>query len=149
MKIEITKRVSIRKIAVIVLLLLVTGVFTSQLATVNAQSYQPCKDPLIPDTWCYGQINSVYPERHYQFYGYAGEDVSISMERDEAWPALDPYLELKDSYGYIVASDDDSLSNGNSWISSYRLRSSGSYTIIARSYNNLTVGKFWLYLAKS
>jgi hypothetical protein len=132
---------------VVVLLLAVTSVFATGLATVYAQP-KLCSDPIIPGGWCSGELNYEYPARYYQFYGYAGDYVSISMERDDYSPRLDPYLELKDPYGYIVASDDDSLGKGNSWINNYRLRSAGMHTIIARSYNNQTFGEFWLYLMK-
>jgi hypothetical protein len=61
--------------------------------------------------------------------------------------ALDPWLDLADPDGYIVASDDDSYGNHDSLIH-YRLRQTGSYTIVAGSYNSASSGSYWVFLEK-
>jgi hypothetical protein len=58
---------------------------------------------------------------------------------------LDPYLDLLDPYGDVVASDDDSAGNHNSEII-YRLRRRGTYTIVAGSYGGGSTGSFELSL---
>lgn len=146
MNINNIKRTLVKTVAVGVLLLVITVLIAPETATVNAQQSQYCTDPIKTGAWCYGQTTATNRQQTYQFYGRTGERVSIRMEKSTT--SLDPYLELRDPYGYTVAADDDSLANSNSLIDNYRLSSSGRYTIIARSYNNATYGKFWLYTTK-
>ena len=126
---------------VVVMLLALTTMLANQTTPVKAQ----CGDSIEPGVWVYGEIAYGRP-CSYTFYGRVGTYVSIRMEKESFSSPLDPYLELKDPYGYIVAFDDDSGGNHNSLIGSYRLTSSGWYTIIARSYQNSTSGRFGLYL---
>ena len=104
--------------------------------------------PIILDTWVKDVVNASSPARFYTFDGSAGQYVSIQMQRDAGSPRLRPYVELKEPYGYIVASDDGG-SSGNSLIEGYYLQSTGTYTIIAHSYNNQTYGVYWIYVTLS
>lgn len=143
MKKEITKWVSRRKWLTVLLFLVVTVLFAAEMATVKAQPWQ-CTDPIGPGQ-CYDFLDSAVQQRLYSFYGNAGTCVNIWMEKDGASSGLDPYLELKDPFGSVVAYDDDSGGNGNSWIGGYCLPGGGWHTIVARSYQG-TVGTFWLTL---
>ena len=70
----------------------------------------------------------------YRFYAQSGDMVTIALDR--ASGNLDPVLELRDSSGSELTSNDDGGSNRNSLISDYRLRSSGEYRIRARRFNS-------------
>ena len=96
--------------------------------------------------WVRGTITRVGQRQEYIFYGAENAVVSIWMEKDAN--TLDPWLDLKDPAGYIVASDDDSYGNSNSLISNYRLLTSGVYTIIARGYNDASAGPFYVLLVQ-
>ena len=125
------------RIAIGVVMLLVVGLLIGgETRPVFAKS---CGRILL-DTWVSGTTTRLDPVCLYTFTGAVGQYVSISMERDKQWPNLDPYLELKDRYGTIVISDDDSGGNGNSLIDAYYLQTAGTYTIIARSSGNQTYG---------
>ena len=131
------------RIAIGVVMLLVVGLLIGgETRPVFAKS---CGRILL-DTWVSGTTTRLDPVCLYTFTGAVGQYVSISMERDKQWPNLDPYLELKDRYGTIVISDDDSGGNGNSLIDAYYLQTAGTYTIIARSSGNQTYGQYWIYV---
>lgn len=98
------------------------------------------------ENWVRGTIARVGQRQEYIFYGEQNAVVSIWMEKDS--DTLDPWLDLKDPAGYIVASDDDSYGNSNSLISNYRILTSGVYTIIARAYNDATAGPFYVLLTQ-
>ena len=71
--------------------------------------------------------------------------VNVKMEKRSG--DLDPYLELYDPSGRLVASDDDSAGNYNAQISNYVLLSkNGNYMIVARSYGSGQSGSFRLTL---
>lgn len=131
------------RIAIVVVLLLIVGLLIGgETRPVFAKS---CGRILL-DTWVTGKTTQLDPICRYSFIGTAGQYVSIAMERDKLSPKLDPYLELKDPYGTIVISDDDSGGNGNSLIDTYYLQTAGTYTIIARSSDNQTYGQYWIYV---
>lgn len=94
------------------------------------------------EQWLYGRISRAGSNPTYIFYGSQNNSVTITMLKDSS--SLDPYLWLSDPTGTSVAKDDDSAGNANSRISSYRLRSSGVYEIVAGSYNNASTGDFRL-----
>lgn len=108
------------------------GNFTLQLGMPNGS--------WVPGTIARGQ------RQEYIFYGEQNAVVSIWMEKDTG--SLDPWLDLRDPAGYIVASDDDGYGNGNSLISNYRLLNSGVYTIIAYGYNDASAGTFYVLLSQ-
>ena len=68
----------------------------------------------------------------------AGVSYSFSMN---GTTLVDPYLELLDSYGEVVTSDDDSGSGINSLIT-YTPTASGTYYLGAREYGNDAVGTY-------
>lgn len=101
----------------------------------------------IPNSaWVRGTIGWVGQRQEYIFYGEQNAVVSIWMEKDTG--SLDPWLDLMDPAGYIVASDDDGYGNSNSLISNYRLLNSGVYTIIARAYDDASAGTFYVLLSQ-
>lgn len=67
----------------------------------------------------------------YYLNGTANTIASLRMNRATS---MDSYLELYDPNGNKVAENDDGGGNYNSWIV-YRFNSSGTYRLIARSYN--------------
>jgi hypothetical protein len=91
------------------------------------------------------RISSAGQQCKFTFSGASNAAVNIVMEKVNS--GLDPYIELYDPSGRKVAADDDSAGNYNSAISNYVLRSSGVYTIVAKSYGNQTGDfrlKFWV-----
>ena len=87
------------------------------------------------------RISNAGQQCQFMFSGANTAAVNIIMEKLDS--GLDPYIELYDPSGRKVAADDDSAGNYNSAISNYVLRSSGAYTIVAKSYGNQT-GEFRL-----
>ena len=76
------------------------------------------------------------------------------MQRDDYSPALIPYLVLNapplrgQTIGTTVARiDNTTIGEPTVVIDSYRLPSTGVYTIIASSYQDTSYGKFWLYVS--
>jgi hypothetical protein len=67
----------------------------------------------------------------WEFDGRAGQDVLIEMHSTE----LDPYLELRDADGAMIAENDDG-GEGNDALILTRLPRDGRYRIIARSYGD-------------
>ena len=90
------------------------------------------------------------PYCSYYFEGQAGDIVTIRMTRmvdlsPTATPAeLDPLLTLLDPNDDPEISDDDSGGLPNSLIQQHELQASGTYTIVAGSYNDATTGPFYL-----
>ena len=105
---------------------------------------QPCGGNITPKEWINGYVN-VGQQCRYTFYGYNGDVVSIAMVKETG--TIDPWLDLTDPDGYIVASDDDSYGNHDSLIR-YRLLRTGRYTIVAGSYNGAGSGSYWVFLEK-
>jgi hypothetical protein len=126
--------------------LLVT-LFLATMAILLASSTLPvfAQEQITLKQWTSGSISYSNPSTLYEFYGTAGQRVTVRMERDDDYPRLDPWLDLKDPYGNVIVSDDDSAGSGNSQISGYYLRRTGWYTIVARSYNNQSYGAYWIY----
>lgn len=80
----------------------------------------------------------------YTFTGAAGDLVSIKLIKRNY--SLNPYLMLYDPYGTLVAYDDNSAGNYNSWIE-YQLDNYGTYQIVAQGgYNLSSSGPFMLTL---
>ncbi len=81
----------------------------------------------------------------YAFWGSGGECVSVKMNIDMTARnnALDPWLDLVDPAGNIIASDDDSNGGRDSWLQKC-LDWTGRYVVVARSYDRSVGGAFQL-----
>jgi hypothetical protein len=101
-----------------------------------------CGGNITPNTWVSGNIASVGQRCEFTFYGDAGHVLSIAMQSG----SLDSWLDLRDPNGSIVVSDDDGYGNRNSLINQFSLGDTGTYTIVARSYNDSGAGDFAVYL---
>jgi len=66
------------------------------------------------------------------FNGTRGDEVMIMLLKREI--GFDPFLELRDDSGNILISSDDDGGNLNSYIRSYVLPQTGTFTIVARGY---------------
>ncbi len=102
--------------------------------------------PITANTWVAGTIASKGQRIRYTFSGTSGDIVNIAMRATT--PGLDPWLDLIDPRGTIVASDDDSLGGSNSLISRYRLLQTGQYIFVARAYNDASTGSFEVRLER-
>lgn len=105
-----------------------------------------CGSPITANTWVPGSITGRGQRCQYTFNGRRGEVVSVKMRTTAA--NLDPWLDLVDPRGTIVAYDDDSLGGSNSLIKGYQLLQSGQYTIVARAYNDQGSGPFEVLLER-
>lgn len=123
--------------------LLVLAIATVCLGSNPRPVYAQCGGDIALGNTVRGELRSSYCD--YYLNGRAGDTVTIRMNRLSS--ALDPYLELYTPEGGRTASDDDSGGNNNSLIS-YRLPSSGRYTIRATSYGG-TRGSFELAVSGS
>lgn len=105
--------------------------------------------PVIPeiefDTWVFGTTTATQRLNQYTFEGVAGQYVTIRMEQARG-SSIDPWLDLKDPGDRLVAFDDDSAGSPNSLIRNYRMQRSGTHTIVARSYQDLSYGGYWIYV---
>jgi hypothetical protein len=138
---KLTRKANVWIVVATITLLFMLKLFVAETPKAYGQS---CETTVSFDEWISGSTTRRLRVRQYTFYGTAGYRASIQMQKGD-YSNIDPYLELQDPYGYIVAADDDGAGNSNSWIQGYYLQSSGCYTIIARSYQNTTYGQFWLY----
>lgn len=102
--------------------------------------------PITANTWVAGRIASKGQRVRYTFSGNSGEIVSIAMRATS--PGLDPWLDLIDPRGTVVASDDDGLGGSNSLISRYRLLQTGQYIFVARACNDASTGSFEVRLER-
>lgn len=117
-----------------------TGSYSLQLAKESAHD---------PDDYrwiSYGQsfqgtINPSNDRDTYYFGGVAGRVISVRMNKLD--PGLDSYLELWDSGGNLIATNDDGGGNYNSWLVT-TLLSSGTYRIVARSFAYSSSGRYIL-----
>lgn len=80
----------------------------------------------------------------YRFDSDSAQWISVRMFSDGG---LDPYLELKDSSGVMLTSDDDGAQSGTAAFFTYLLPNPGPYQIIA-SGSGATTGEYRLGLAK-
>jgi hypothetical protein len=72
------------------------------------------------------------PQDTWEFDGRAGQDVTIELRSS----AFDPYLELRDPAGAVVAENDDGLGEGTDSFISARLPRAGRYRIVVRGYGD-------------
>ena len=82
--------------------------------------------------------NNRYYNRH-TFEGKAGEQITIELTSDQ----FDPYLILIDPDGNRIAKDDDSGEGKNARIT-VTLPTTGTYVILANSYNKRETGNYTL-----
>ena len=108
---------------------------------------ESCGERLAYDDVASDAIASAGRKCRFSFSGQEGDLVSIRMIRQDE--SLDPFVELRDADGNILASDNDSAGNSNSEIGGYQLPGSGIYTIVTQSYNNATTGAFEFSLTES
>lgn len=93
----------------------------------------------------YDSISVQGQECLYEFYGQAGDTVTIDMAAD-SYSDLDSWLDLRGPDGPILISDDDSAGDLNARIGNYALPQEGTYTIVARAAGDETTGSFELAL---
>ncbi len=79
-----------------------------------------------------GTITNESPEQLFTFTGAAGDLIVASMVASQG--GLDSYLELFDSAGALLASDDDGGGNLNALLGPFRLPAAGEYTIKATRF---------------
>jgi hypothetical protein len=79
-----------------------------------------------------GRINDTNPIDVWTFEGRAGDMVTISMQANQG--SLDSYLQLLGPQGDEVAANDDSGGSLDAEIGSFRLPSSGTYSILASRF---------------
>ena len=149
---KIPKRVQFILVLLLICLLAVSAsALMSETQPAAAQSFSrptPMATPITSydlDGWISGATTSRNPQTHYSFQGTAGQYVTIQMAQARG-SSIDPWLDLLDPSGRLVAYDDDGAGRPNSLISNYRLQRSGNYRIIARSYQDSTSGAYWLYV---
>lgn len=97
-----------------------------------------------------GNIDSDTPSVRYAFWGEAGDEVRITMNRSTG--DLDPYVSILTASGRQLFSDDDGGANKNARIDRYRLPNTGVYYVEASRYqgadNPGTGGSYVLVLAQ-
>jgi hypothetical protein len=103
-----------------------------------------CGGALGSGSWVSGNI-APGQSCEYTFYGRAGDTVSIALTSGD----FDAWLDLKDPSGRIVISNNDGYGGSNSLIDRYTLASTGTYTILARSYKVKAGGSFRIYLKQA
>ena len=161
MKSQITKKL-VKITPIVLVLLFVLANTTACVPRVYAQGCGgliTANGTFAYDTWFFGVIPwhssaQTAESCQYTFKGTVGQYVSIMMQRDDYSPALIPYLVLNapplrgQTIGTTVARiDNTTIGEPTVVIDSYRLPSTGVYTIIASSYQDTSYGKFWLYVS--
>lgn len=86
-----------------------------------------------------GNISPGTDRDTYYFNAVAGRTINLRMTKRTA--DLDSYLELFDPSGTKVAENDDSGGDRNAWLVA-TLATSGTYRIVARSYNGASSGGY-------
>jgi hypothetical protein len=94
----------------------------------------PPPTPIVYGDTITSEISSNSPYGLWSFEGQAGDIVTISMTASQA-SELDPTLTLIGPDGAVLIYDDDSGSNLNALISSYRLPADGTYLIVGQPYS--------------
>lgn len=132
----------------IVVLMLVILMLTSCVGAGLVIVTQSCGGQLVYGDTVYETVPARGYVCSYTFTGTAGDIVSAKLIKRNN--SLDPYLMLYDSYGTLVAYNDNiSAVNNNSWIQQYQLYASGTYKIVVQGGKNLTSsGPFTLTLTK-
>ena len=94
-----------------------------------------------------GTINPASDRDVYYFSGSAGTVVSVRMNKSGSSTA-DSYLELYNPSGSRIAFNDDGGGNRNSWLVK-ELPVSGTYKIVARSYEYRSTGGYTISLSRA
>ncbi len=125
-----------------------TGRYQLRVAAGNTAAPSPRPQPsglLLQESGALSQNSSVLPsdgslyEEHF-FEGQAGQSVTITMESNE----FDTYLMLVDPNGEVIAQNDDSGSSTLNSSITLTLPQSGTYRIIANSYDSTGRGRYSL-----
>lgn len=116
------------------------GDYTLSLSTGTAQPPPQGSGTIAIGQTVTGSINE--SQQTWTFSGSAGDVISIEMNSTD----FDTYLELNGPNGQQVTRDDDGGPGLNSFINGFALPTSGTYTIIARSFANAGRGTYTLTL---
>ncbi len=127
-----------------------TGSFGLTLRVVNNCVVTPIAfDTVVTGTLtaadCFSPLGGDFYAKRYTVRTVAGQRLRATLQS----PSLDTFLSLIGPDGGVVADDDDSAGNLNSRIPAsgfLTLTQSGTYTIEASTYNELSVGAFTLSL---
>lgn len=92
----------------------------------------------------YGTIDVTSDFDTYWFYGTIGQHVTIRMNKEEA--GLDPYLTLFGPQWGVLKQDDDSGGDNDAFIYNFRLWTTGTYRIYARSFDRSSSGSYHIDL---
>jgi hypothetical protein len=106
--------------------------------------------PIVYDVPILDTIDAQFWGRSYCFNGNAGDSLSISMAASSG--DLDTYLELSDSNGTVLSSNDDVDKASSNSLIEFALPTAGSYFIYAGRYDKdtgKTSGNFILSLSSS
>jgi uncharacterized repeat protein (TIGR01451 family) len=93
-----------------------------------------------------GSLPSTTDRDIYIYNGVAGSKLTVAINRVSG--TLDPYVEVVDPNGVVVAFNDNGGSGTNALINGYTLATTGRYLITARAANNsFTTGSYTLALS--
>jgi hypothetical protein len=122
------------------------GAFTLTLTSGDAVVVEPTQEATVTpepgqtDGAITGVLSNDRLSAVYTFQGTAGDVVTFTLNSED----FDTYLELDDSTGRELISDDDSGDGFNAQIANYTLPEDASYTLTATSNNRLGTGSFTL-----
>jgi hypothetical protein len=122
------------------------------IATIDWQAEAASALPIVPGDAISGSITATNKFDLYAFEAFAGDTVTIAMNRAPA-ANLDTKLYLIGPNGAVVAQNDDALAgeNTDSLISNFTLPDDGQYIIIATHYGDrygVTSGAYTLSLSQ-
>ena len=103
---------------------------------------EPCGQAITLGKAVNGTLSGGGQRCEHTFAGRAGQTVNIAMRRTGG--SIDPLIELRGPDGYRIASDDDSDGRLNSALRGYTLEQSGTYTVVARSFDPAASGAYQL-----
>lgn len=137
-----TRDLTIRLTALLACALLMSLSF-AQTPAASAQ----CGGPLPAGQAVQGRIGRRGDACSYTYAARADDLVTIQLNTTER--SLDPWLELYDRSGVLIAFNDDAGKSLNSRIPTLRLGPAGNYTVVARAADNNGTGAFTLLLERS
>jgi hypothetical protein len=89
-----------------------------------------------------GELVQAGQRDQWTFEGRVGDVISISMQSD----AIDSVVSINGPAGFEIAYDDDSGRNRDALIYGFTLPENGTYTIVARAFNETELGTYRLSL---